>query len=100
MTEQAIEAGYETVRQIAAYFGVGEHVVYRNIKHPDPALRWPCSRTSPSPKAPVRFSARHKARIEELLERNGERGPELRPMPEQSGVRDPRIDRGMRRLKR
>ena len=98
MTEQAIDAGYETVKQIAAYFGVGEHVVYRNIKHPDPALRWPCSRTSPSPKAPVRFSARHKARIEELLESNGERGPELQQSTAQPGERDPRIDRGLRRL--
>ena len=92
---------YRTVRELADHLGVGVHVVYRhvNAKTP-PGERWPCSRTSSSPRSPIRFSPAQVAVIEELMKRNGERGmsPQL---ARQSDARERAlIERGFRRLNR
>lgn len=95
MTEQAVEDRYRTVAELAEHLGVSVHVVYRNIN----SGAWKVSRTSDSPKAPIRVSPAQTAAIEEQMERNGERVPEPQSTP-QSDAQAQAISRGMRRLKR
>jgi len=95
MTEQIVEERYRTVAELAAYLGVGIHVVYRNVK----AGRWKVSRTSDSPRAPIRVSPAQAAAIEEDMARNGNRAGLSAPAP-QRDTRDAVITNGMRRLSR
>lgn len=94
MSTQVVERRYRTVAQLAEYLGVGVHVVYRNVK----SGAWKCSRTSPGPKAPIRFSDEQTAAIEALMERNGEQGPvQSAPSIE---ARNREIERAIRRRTR
>lgn len=102
MDGRSLVAGrYRTVRELADYLGVGIHVVYRHInaKTP-PADRWPCSRTSSSPRAPVRFAPAQVAVIEELMKRNGERGMNPQSARHSDAREQALIDRSFRRLNR
>jgi transposase len=82
---------YLTVAELAEYLGVSVHVVYRNVASGD----WKVSRTSPSPKAPIRVSAAQVAVIEEQMKQYGERDSP----PQQTLQRDElaAIAKGMRR---
>jgi hypothetical protein len=89
---------YKTAAELASHLKVGKSVVYRHINARTPVSdRWPCSRTSNSPKAPVLFSPAQVAVIEEMMKRNGERGAGLQPTPQPDARA---IARGLRRLNR
>ena len=96
MSEQAVEFGYRTVKQLADHLGVSVHVVYRNVR----AGTWKGSRTSSGPKSPIRFSARQTAVIEALMEQNGEQ--DYTPAVSTSVIeaRNKAIERGIRRRNR
>ena len=96
MTEQVLDQRYLTVAELAERLGVGIHVVYRNVK----SGAWKVSRTSDSPKAPIRVSPAQVAAIEELMESNGQRDVPQRPAASQRDARTAQIQRGLRRLKR
>jgi transposase len=91
-TKPPVEGRYWNVRELADYLDVSVHVVYRNVN----SGLWKVSRTSPSPKAPIRVSAAQVAVIEEQMKQNGERDSPPTQAP-QSDARAQQIAKAMRR---
>jgi transposase len=92
VSEQAVKGRYRTAAELAEYLGVSVHVVYRNIN----SGLWKVSRTSPSPKAPIRVSDAQTAVIEEQMKQNGERDSAPTQTPP-ADARAQQIAKAMRR---